>query len=167
MKHAWKLARVPCENCDFVSSPDRMLEHERNSCAMRVVSCPWCTFHADVQTVRDHALACQRTVMNCVRRGYPIRHTRHMLHDCEAVLANDRRTLSRRGVPGVLSHVAAVPVEELLWGAPRYVPRLDVPIRPSGAADQAEHPTVYSTDSEVVWPVLARRHHGQTRQRHR
>jgi hypothetical protein len=29
MKHAWGLARARRENCDFVGSPDRMLEHER------------------------------------------------------------------------------------------------------------------------------------------
>jgi hypothetical protein len=148
MKHAWELARVRCEKCDFVASPDRMLEHERKSCAMRVVSCPSCTFYADVEAVCDHALTCHRIVVNCIRCGYPIRHTRHMLHDCEAVIANDRRTLCQRGVPGALSQAGALPVDELLWGEPRYVSRLEVPIRSGGSrSEQNAHPTVYSTDN--------------------
>ena len=43
MKHTWELARVRCENCDFESSPDRMLEHERKSCEKRAVTCPSCS----------------------------------------------------------------------------------------------------------------------------
>ena len=164
MKHAWELARVRCENCDFTSSPDRMLEHERKNCEKRAVTCPSCSFCADVETVCAHALTCHHVVVNCVGCNYPVRHTRHMLHDCEAVIADDRRTLSQSGVRGVISHPTAVPVDELIWGEGQYVTRMEVLVHPRGrgttsadvsawspSSSRASSPTTMAMDNVITW----------------
>ena len=117
-KQTWALIRVQCESCDFISSPEDMVHHERVQCPSRVVTCPGCWFSGTVEDVCNHALQCNSVLVNCIRCGYPIRHTRRDLHDCEAVLACDRRRgLIEPGLRGTMAQSSAAPVDEVLWGS--------------------------------------------------
>jgi hypothetical protein len=117
LKQTWALLRVRCEKCgDCESSPQDMVHHERVQCVKRVVTCPGCWYSASVENVCEHAVKCDGVVVNCIRCGYPIRHVRHSLHDCEAVLACERRSVCETGVRGVVSRANAVPIDGLLWG---------------------------------------------------
>ena len=118
LRQTWALSRVRCEGCDFESSPDDMVNHERTRCANRMVMCPGCWSTLPVEAMCEHAIHCDRVVVNCIHCGYAIRHTRHHLHDCEAVLAcNHRQGICAPSTRGVVSQRSAVPVEELLWGS--------------------------------------------------